>query len=488
MVKQVLDKLKSYTNKFDEKRVKIALDLVRKNDSTAFDEHGASLDMIESLIPLRPDESTIIAALLHKIHAAGLVDDALVEEVFGIEILEILIGVKNLESLSYVENDKAVQVENLRKMILAMARDIRVILVTLACRLYKMRNLASLVEKSGRKVYSEETLTIYVPVCARLGMYRFKSELEDYSFKHLNPEEYKNISGQIEGLRKSCNLSISFIKEKLEKFLKEKNIEAEIFGRIKNVYSIYRKLKSKDFNSINEIHDIFAIRMILPHKPDKDGQEMTDHLYALLGLIHSEWKPISRKFRDYLAVSKPNGYRSLHTVVLGIIPQDLDCPVEIQIRDEEMHREAEYGIASHWLYKDAGVKRGYDLQAQIDLIRGLEGIRSELDLDYDVIKEVEIDIFKDRIFVLTPKGEVKDLQKGSNPIDFAYLIHTDIGNRCYMAKVNGKPAPLDYNLQNNDVVEIVTRKGATPKIKWLSMAKTTFARNKIKAWLNANVK
>ncbi|MFH1533804.1 MAG: RelA/SpoT family protein [Nitrospirota bacterium] len=483
---KILDKIKTYNKSFDEKKARGALDLIRNSGVDTIEEHPSYVDIIDSLIPLRPDEDTFIAALLHRVYENDLVDEQIIEDVCGIDVLGILSGVKKLESLVYVENDRASQVENLRKMILVMAKDIRVILVALTCRLYKMRNLGSFMDKDEIRSYSAETLNLYAPVCARLGIYTFKSKLEDLAFKHLFPEDYKEIDGQLEKLRSSCKLSIAFIKEQLEDFLETRGIEAEVSGRIKNHYSIYRKFKKKALSLINELDDIFAMRIVLPAKKTESGDESTDHLYAVLGLVHSEWKPVSKRFKDYLAVPKPNGYRSLHTVVLGIAPKDMDQPVEIQIRDSEMHRESEYGIASHWFYKESG--SSLDVHSQAELIRGLEGIRSEFDLEYDVLKEVEIDLFKDRIFVLTPRGEVKELSAEANVIDFAYSVHTDIGNRCVMAKVNGKIVPLDYELQNNDVVEILTKKDAKPKLRWLSLVKTSQAKAKIKSWFSSQNK
>lgn len=484
---KILGKIKVYNKSFNEKKARGALDLIRNSGVDTIEEHPSYVDIIDSLIPLRPDEDTFIAALLHRVYENDLVDDQVIEDVCGIGVLGILSGVKKLESLAYVENDRASQIENLRKMILVMAKDIRVILVALTCRLYKMRNLESFMDKDEIRSYSAETLNLYAPVCARLGIYTFKSKLEDLAFRHLFSEDYKEIDGQLEKLRSSCKLSIAFIKEQLEDFLEARGIEAEVSGRIKNHYSIYRKFKRKVLSSINELDDIFAMRIVLPTKKTESGDESTDHLYAVLGLVHGEWKPVSKRFKDYLAVAKPNGYRSLHTVVLGIAPKDMDQPVEIQIRDSEMHRESEYGIASHWFYKESGGS-SLDVHSQAELVRGLEGIRSEFDLEYDVLKEVEIDLFKDRIFVLTPRGEVKELSAEANAIDFAYSVHTDIGNKCVMAKVNGRIVPLDHELRNNDVVEILTGKDAKPKLRWLSVVKTNQAKAKIKSWFSSQNK
>ncbi len=259
----------------------------------------------------------------------------------------------------------------------------------------------------------------------------------------------------------------------VKEYLNENGFEANVSGRLKNAFSIYKKLKKKGKTSIEEIHDIFAIRIILPY-------ENVSKLYELIGLIHNKWKPIPGRFKDYIGFPKPNGYKSLHTTVVGIAPHSFKEPVEIQIRSENMHEDAEFGFASHWLYKET---KGKDeiVQSQIDWIKNLAKISQE----NEMISEIKVDIFQDRIFILTPQGDVKDLPAGSTPIDFAFAVHTDLGNKCVMAKVNGKIIPLDNELHNGDVVEIITKSNSKPKLEWLSFVKTTGAKTKIKTFYNS---
>ncbi|MBD3360523.1 RelA/SpoT family protein [Candidatus Peregrinibacteria bacterium] len=478
MSAEILQKLRSYQKNIDLDKVQRALDVCGDDPSPS--------ELLDVVIPLNPDQDTILSVLLHKAYISdGVLSSKELRKQFGQGVYSILSGVKKLEILNYSERDESTQLEILRKMFLAMVKDLRVVFVSLSCRLYMMQNLEKLfIDEEQKTSFSKETLDLYVPVAARLGIYRMKVRLEDLAFKYSNPEEYDEISLQLNKLRKSCDISIAYIKKQLDRFLKSRGFDADISGRIKSVYSIYNKLKRKGLTSVDDLFDIFAIRIILPVKTNEDGEYMVDHLYGVLGLVHSEWKPVSRRFKDYLAVPKTNGYRSLHTVVLGIAPKDRDQPVEIQIRDAEMHKEAEYGVASHWLYSDSNL-RSQNIQSQSEWIRGLGRLRSDFDIDREGIKEAAVDVFKDRIFVLTPRGDVKDLPRGAVPLDFAYSVHTDIGNKCVMAKVNGNIVPLDYELKNGDVVEAVTRNDSTPKLQWLSLVKTSFARNKIKSWFGS---
>ncbi len=478
MIDKILERLKSYNKNFDFERIKKALHLLNKNLADAL----YSFDLV---LHLYPDEDMLIAVLIKEVFDRGEVSEDQVKSDFGAGVLNILHNVKKLEKLKYAENDKSSQLEILRKMFLAMAKDIRVVLICLVGRLHQMHHQVFYMSERDRVAFAKETLELYVPIADRLGIYSVKTDLEDLAFKYSNPEMYHNISEQLEKLRKSCDISMSLISKKLQEFFKERGVQADVSGRIKSIYSIYKKLKRKNLSSVLDLYDVFAMRVILPPKVDEEGREVVDHLYGVLGMIHSEWKPISKKFKDYIAVPKSNGYRSLHTVVLGLAPKDFDQPVEIQIRESNMHRDAEYGIASHWLYKQLDGKVSRSAEVHMDWIRGLENVHDELVTDEDVAREFQVDLFKDRIFVLTPRGEVKDLPQGSGPIDFAYAVHTEIGNKCVMAKVDGRIVPLDYELKNGEVVEIVTRKDAIPKIQWLSMVKSSFARNRIKAFFSA---
>ncbi len=476
-----LEQIKDYANDsdFGRERVLAALEFVAKHYEDSEMDIRPPLDVLNKLIPLKPDEDTIIATLLHDIYLNSSLNDEELKSLFGQPVVNLLNSFKKLSALNYKENSKASQIEVLRKMFLAMAKDIRVILIWLAVRLNLLEQLGKSTDKLYRERIARETMMLYVPIASRLGIYIMKVELEDLSFKYLEPANYARISKQIEKFGEKRKTAIAKIQQDLKKFLLDSGVSAEVGGRVKSVYSIYQKLFRKNLNSVDQLHDFFAIRVVVPQNGDT-----LDNLYAVLGLIHSEWKPVSSRFKDYVAVPKPNGYRSLHTVVLGLGPRNLDHPVEIQIRDEQMNKEAEFGIAAHWLYK-TGKNNGKNLNTQVDWIKGLEKLDDFFFTSSDSIKEASLDLFRDRIFVLTPRGEVKDLTAGATPIDFAYMIHTDVGNHCVMAKVNDALVPLDSELRNGDVVEIITKKEASPKLKWLSMVKSNFAKHKIKVWFSA---
>ncbi|MBT6401298.1 bifunctional (p)ppGpp synthetase/guanosine-3',5'-bis(diphosphate) 3'-pyrophosphohydrolase, partial [candidate division WWE3 bacterium] len=485
MKKQIIENLKKYNFDLDLEKIEDVFDFVQKKYEEIGDEFISPLEMIEIAANFRPDTNTVIAIFLHHLHDHGIVKESQIRKKFGEEVLGILRGVKKLEDLDYVVNDKNAKVEVLRMMFLAMITDLRVVLVLLSCRLYKMKCLHKIMDKKEANLFARETLDLYVPVSARLGIYGIKGQLEDLAFAYSNPEDYADLNSQVEEVRQSCNLSITYIQERLKDFFEERGVEVEVVGRIKNIYSIYKKLQKKGLTSAKDLYDIFAMRIVVPAKIDKDGVHDLDNLYGILGLIHSEWKPLSRRFKDYIAVPKPNGYKSLHTCVLGLGPKEEDQPIEIQIRDRVMHEDAEYGVAAHWRYKHGG--KSQVVTAQADWIKGLEQFSSDFDsdIDRDAAKEVGADVLADRIFVLTPRGEVKDLPAGANAIDFAYSVHTDVGHRCVMAKINSVVVPLNQELANGDVVEVITQKDSKPKLQWLSVAKTSLARNKIRAWFGS---
>ncbi len=434
------------------------------------------------LLPLNPDSETVVAIFLSELYVEGFMTDDEVTDMFGEEVFKILSALSKMNSVKFFEHDKKSQAEILRKMFLTMAKDLRVILIWLAWRIFQMDKLDEIKDEDTRHAIATETIKIYAPIASRLGVYRIKTMLEDLSFKHINKEAFEDVKNQIRKLGGAHKSKIEEVRSKIEDFLKSKNIEAEITGRIKSIYSIYKKLRKKNLTSLSQIHDFFAIRIILPNTPDGSVEQ----LYSVLGLIHSEWTPFSERFKDYIAVPKANNYRSLHTVVVGLDERAKDKPVEIQIRDRNMHREAECGIASHWVYKSGKSARGLgsNVSSQAQWLKGLERVHEFFNTEFEGIKGLDIDIFKDRIFVLTPQGEVKDLPKGATPIDFAYFVHTEIGNKCAMSKVNGSIVSLDYELKNGDVVEISTKRGAEPKPKWLSIAKTNLAKNRIKTWFS----
>lgn len=456
-----------------------AYDLAEKRLKLMGGDVAHSLAVVKKLLPMRPDDDTLIAALLHDLYTSHHLDDADVRDRFGHGVANMLNGLRHLAKLSYAQNDKKSQLEVLRKMFVTMAKDLRVILIWLACRLHKLQNIDIFPELGDPVQVANETMQVYVPIASRLGIYRMKTRLEDLSFKYLDSEEYRRISEQMERYGKLRKMSIDIMCVHLKEFLHARGVEAKISGRLKSVYSTYCKLKRKHLDSVDQLYDFFAIRVVIPCVPGS-----ADRLYGVLGLIHGEWRPLSNRFKDYVAVPKASGYKSLHTVVLGLAPKDMDQPVEIQIRDMEMHREAEYGVASHWIYTGGRREEFGKIDAQVEWLKGLENLQDVFTSESEMLREVEVDIFKDRIFVLTPRGEVKDLPATACPLDFAYAVHTDIGNHCVMAKVNGNLVPLDYELKNGDVVEIVTRQDAAPKLKWVSLVKSGFARSKIKAWFS----
>lgn len=476
---QIYEKIRSYNGTFDRERIKSAFAFAEK----LCKEQGRSIECplyaLDILMPLKPDENSIIAVLFKDLYINANLSDETVEKLFGNDVLNILQNLNKLSNLNYVENDEEAKAEIFRKMFVTLAKDVRVILIWLVFRICRFAEMSKNGDEMGKIMAVKNAESLCIPLASRLGIYRIKTQFEDFVFKFSHPKEYEDINNQILKFTKKRKNLIEIIKEKIEIFLKDKGIKAEVSGRIKSAYSIYRKLTEKGLNSIEEVYDFFAMRIVLPNKINS-----VDKLYMVLGLIHSEWKPLSARFRDYIAVPKPNGYKSLHTVVLGISPKDIDQPVEIQIRDAKMHREAELGVASHWIYKSKSVSKE-ELDSQIDWIRGLEKVQEFFKSQSEMLTNVDVDIFKDRIFVLTPRGEVKDLPVGSVPIDFAYTIHTNIGHRCVMAKVNESAVPLDYELKNGDVVEIITKKGSVPRLRWLSLVKTGAAKNKIKAWFSS---
>lgn len=476
-MKNIIGKIRSYNAALNEERVNRAIDLVIEKYKETGHSPSHVIDALDLLLPLKPDEDSVIAMILHELYIQSKLSDDVVREKFGQTVLNLMVVLKKLMKLDYTQADGSLKAEVLRKAFLAMAKDLRVILIWLICRLHKLICLEKSKNKEAQIEAARIVMDVCVPLAARLGIYVLKTRLEDRAFKYLYPVEYKEINSQIQKLLKKRKNAIETIQDEMEKFLKSKNIKAEVSGRIKSISSIYRKLKKKWLNSIEDIFDIFAVRVVLPN-----SQQSVDRLYLVLGLIHSEWKPLSSKFKDFIAVPKPNGYKSLHTVVLGLSPKDIDQPVEIQIRDEQMHREAEFGIAAHWLYKADASYNVSKTELHVDWLKAVQKLKDVF--ESEMIGRVDLDIFKDRIFVLTPRGEAKDLPHGSVPIDFAYALHTDLGNKCVMAKVNGVVVPLDAELKNGDVVEIIIKSDAAPKLKWLSIAKSNVAKTKIKAWFS----
>ena len=359
-----------------------------------------------------------------------------------------------------------------------MAKDIRVILIKLCDRLHNMRTLEHIKPEKRQRI-AEETMSVYSPIAGRLGIYHIKNEMDDLCFRYIHPKDYERIRKE---MKEATGLQKNIIKKGtaiLKKALKRNNMKAEIEGRVKHYYSIYRKLKRKDKNYISELYDIFALRIIV----DTEAE-----CYQALGIIHKNWTPLTRRFKDYIANKKSNDYQSLHTTIVGLVPDLNNQPVEIQIRTREMDHVAKYGIAAHWEYKE---KKGYSIavpEDKLSWVQNLVALHESLKSNSEFIESLNMDMFHDRIFVVTPKGDVKDLPRDATPVDFAYAIHTDIGNKCRGAKVDGKIVPLDSRLQNNQVVEIITGNTPAPNRYWLSFVTTSHAKNSIKQWFNAQEK
>ncbi len=426
---------------------------------------------------MRLDTETLCAALLH-----DTVEDtsASIEEVrerFGEEIAAIVDGVTKLTGITFQSHDEA-QANNYRKMMVAMATDVRVILIKLADRLHNMRTIEAM-PKQKQMEKARETLDIYAPLAHRLGIHAIKWELEDLAFATLHPRKYQEIKGLVAQQRDEREHYVNEAGDYLRSELAEVGIEAEIAGRAKHFYSIYSKMTKKG-REFNEIYDLTAMRVIVDSVKD---------CYGTVGVIHSLWKPLPGRFKDFIAMPKFNMYQSLHTTVIG--PEGR--PLEIQIRTQEMHEMAEFGVAAHWVYKQPGT--GPDQQsgwpaagedAKLKWLRSMLDWQKELSDPREFMETLRTDLFEEEVYVFTPKGEVKSLAAGATPLDFAYEVHTEIGHRCVGARVNGKIVPLHYELRSGDIVEILTAKRERgPSRDWLAMVKTTRARNKIKAWFKA---
>ncbi|WLS84299.1 RelA/SpoT family protein [Lactobacillus apis] len=421
-----------------------------------------------TLANLGLDPDTIAAGFLHDtVEDTDVTNDELKEK-FGKDVAFIVDGVTKLNKYEYKSHQEFLA-ENHRKMLIAMAKDIRVIMVKLADRLHNMHTLEHLRPDKQRRIASE-TMDIYAPLADRLGIGTIKWELEDLSFHYLNPKEYYRIVNLMSLKRSERENYINDTINTLKSSLDSLGIKYDIQGRPKHIYSIYKKMvnKHKDFN---EIYDLLAVRVIVDTVKD---------CYAVLGAVHTKWKPMPGRFKDYIAVPKVNGYQSLHTTIIGPGGR----PLEIQIRTEQMHEVAEYGVAAHWAYKRGnftGVEQT-DSNEKLDMVREILELKDETQDASEFMKSVKSEIFSDRVYVFTPKGEVYELPKGSVTLDFAYEIHTQVGSHAVGAKVNGKLVPLDYKLKNGDVIDIMTQSNASPSRDWIDLVKTSRARNKIRRY------
>lgn len=429
------------------------------------------LGVAQIIADLELDPVTIAAGLLHDVVEDTEVTLEELTEKFGEEIGLLVDGVTKLSQLEFKSKEEQ-QAENLRKMFVAMAKDIRVILIKLADRLHNMRTLKYLYP-TKRKEIARETLEIYAPLAHRLGIYKVKWELEDLAFRFLEPDKYYSLVDKLAKKRKEREQFIANVIARLKSCLNEVGIKGDIQGRPKHLYSIYEKMKAQG-KEINEIYDLTGIRLIVDSVKD---------CYGALGIVHTLWKPIPGRFKDYIAMPKPNMYQSLHTTVVCAKNELL----EVQIRTMEMHRTAEYGIAAHWRYKE-GVKGDEEFAEKLSWLRQLLEWQQDLKDAHEFMENLKIDLFTDEVFVFTPKGDVIDLPAGAVPLDFAYRIHTDIGHRCVGAKVNGRLTPLNYQLKTGDILEIVTSKHGTPSRDWLNIVKSSQAKSKIRSWFKKEKK
>jgi GTP pyrophosphokinase len=427
------------------------------------------LEVAWLLADLHLDTHSIVAGLLHDVVEDTLTTVETVAEYFGEDVAHIVEGVTKISKLNY-SSEELVEAQNLRKMILAMIDDIRVILVKLADRVHNMRTLEHLAQPRRERI-ARETREIYAPLANRLGIGRIKAELEDLSFRYLEPEKHDELSRELEARRRVSERFIEEIREKLDRVLREQQIEAEITGRLKTIYSIYKKMQAQRIG-VDQVYDYIAFRVITPSVKD---------CYGALGIVHATWSPIPGRIKDYIAMPKANMYQSLHTSLMT----DKGHPFEVQIRTSEMHRVAEAGIAAHWQYKEGERLSGRDV-AKVSWLRQILDWQQDLKDPRDFVNLMKVDLFPEEVYAFTPKGKVMSFSRGATPIDFAYAIHTEVGHQCVGAKVNGKIVPLRYNLQNGDIVEILTQAGRHPSRDWLNLARTSRARSKIRAWLHAN--
>ena len=423
------------------------------------------LGVVLILAELELDLVTIIAGLLHDVVEDTPITLEEIKTEFGEEVAALVDGVTKLSRLDFTSREEQ-QAETLRKMFIAMARDIRVVLIKLADRTHNLRTLRYL-NTNKQKEIARETIEIYAPLAHRLGIYMLKFELEDLSFRYLEPDEYFSLADKLAKKRREREHFIDRIIWILQDYLNEASIKAEIQGRPKHLYSIYNKMKAQG-KDLNEIYDLTAVRIIVDSVKD---------CYHTLGIVHTIWKPIPGRFKDFIAMPKPNMYQSLHTTVFAA-ENEL---VEIQIRTWDMHRTAEYGIAAHWRYKEK-TKSSQDLDEKLAWLRQLLEWQHDYRDARDFLKDLKGDLFTDEVFVFTPKGDVIDLPAGSVTLDFAYKIHTQIGHHCSGARVNGRLVPLDYQLETGDMVEVVTSKHGSPSRDWLTLVKTTQAKSKIRSW------
>ena len=472
-IDDVINAVVKYQPHTDVKLIRKAYDLA--NAAHAGQKRASGEDYIihplcvaKILTELQIDATTITAALLHDVVEDTTYSQSQMEDIFGQEVAMLIDGVTKLGKIKY-QSKVEQQSENYRKLFLAMAKDIRVIMIKLADRLHNMRTLKFVKEEKQKRI-AKETIEVYAPLANRLGISNIKWELEDLCLRYLEPEFYYDLVEKVKQKRQERQRFIEDSILQIHTKLIRSGIKAEISGRAKHFYSIYRKMK-RDNKDISEIYDLSAVRVLVHNVKD---------CYAVLGVIHAMWKPIPGRFKDYIAMPKSNGYQSLHTTVMT-----RGYPLEIQIRTFAMHKISEYGVAAHWKYKETGrsVGAGNDYEKKISWLRQMVNLQHEVNDPSEYLEALKMDIFSDEVFVFTPNGDVIDLPKGSVPIDFAYRIHTEVGHHCVGAKVNGKIVPLEYKLQNGDQVAIITNKANNgPSRDWLNIVASSDTRAKIRSW------
>ncbi|MEO6420153.1 MAG: bifunctional (p)ppGpp synthetase/guanosine-3',5'-bis(diphosphate) 3'-pyrophosphohydrolase, partial [Polyangiaceae bacterium] len=475
-VEEIIQRVRSYQPLADADLIKRAYDFsfrahngqTRKSGDPYF-VHPASVAGI--ITELRLDTASVCAGLLHDVVEDTLASTKDIEKEFGLEIAHLVDGVTKLSKINFTSKEDR-QAENFRKMVVAMAQDIRVLLVKLCDRVDNMRTLHFMKPEAQERIV-RETMEIYAPLANRLGMQNFKSELEDLSFRYLEPEAFAELSGAVAKTKRERDKYIADVSKTLASRLAEQGFAADVTGRAKHLYSIWRKMKSQDCE-IEQIHDMIAFRVLV---------ESVSDCYAALGVIHSKWTPVPGRFKDYIALPKPNMYQSLHTTVVGPGRER----IEIQIRTSEMHRVAERGIAAHWKYKEKHGGGVAEADAQkFGWLRQLMEWQKELKDPAEFLESVKVDLFQDEVYVFTPKGDVRVFPRGATPVDFAFAVHSQLGEHITGARINGKLEPLRYKLRNGDVVDVVTGPNQHPSKDWLDFVGTTRARAKIRNYLRAD--
>ena len=470
-IDDIINQVKAYNPASNSEMIRAAYEMSEKAHAGQIRDSGEPyinhpLAVAEILASLQIDDTTIVAGLLHDVVEDTPVTREEIEAKFGQEALRLVDGVTKLSKLEFRTRHEA-QAENLRKMLMAMSRDIRIILIKLADRLHNMRTIGSHHSSLRRQEIAEETLNIYAPLAHRLGIFKIKSEMEDLSIQVLEPERIAELKANLAAGKEEWDQFINTHIERIQESLRQAGIEAEVKGRIKSYYSIFKKMQQQQ-KDLSEIFDLYAIRIIV---------DTVRECYESLGLIHTMWKPIPGRFKDYIAMPKQNMYQSIHTTLIA----DDGVPFEVQIRTWDMHRTSEYGIAAHWRYKE-GKSADADFDKKVDWLRQMMEWQQDVGDSREFVETVKNDLFNDYIYVFSPGGDVYELPAGSVTLDFAYRVHTQIGHQCVGAKVNHRLVPLETQLHNGDIVEILTAKGRGPSRDWLNLCRSQQAKNRIRQW------